>query len=178
MCVRSFCTCLAHPCVCKLSLIRLEGEGKRTQQSFWKETQGEQLFRKQRRPALILQAGQMRQKGGSSGSPRCGWRKGWRHAVSVRSGQEARPDPGTEEDAEARRSGGLLQGGCRGCSRDPHSVPSQLGEPGPLHPAHTRLQLRAGSRPGVSSIIKVEKTLESPLDCKEIQPVHPKGNQS
>jgi len=26
--------------------------------------------------------------------------------------------------------------------------------------------------------IKLEKTLESPLDCKEIQPVHPKGNQS
>ena len=25
---------------------------------------------------------------------------------------------------------------------------------------------------------KLEKTLESPLDCKEIQPVHPKGNQS
>ena len=24
----------------------------------------------------------------------------------------------------------------------------------------------------------VEKTLESPLDCKEIQPVHPKGAQS
>jgi len=24
----------------------------------------------------------------------------------------------------------------------------------------------------------VEKTLESPLDCKEIQPVHPKGNHS
>ena len=23
-----------------------------------------------------------------------------------------------------------------------------------------------------------EKTLGSPLDCKEIQPVHPKGNQS
>ena len=23
-----------------------------------------------------------------------------------------------------------------------------------------------------------EKTLESPLDCKEIQPVHPEGNQS
>ena len=23
----------------------------------------------------------------------------------------------------------------------------------------------------------VEKTLESPSDCKEIQPVHPKGNQ-
>ena len=23
----------------------------------------------------------------------------------------------------------------------------------------------------------LEKTLESPLDCKEIQPVHPKGNR-
>ena len=26
--------------------------------------------------------------------------------------------------------------------------------------------------------VVVEKNLESPLDCKEIQPVHPKGNQS
>ena len=25
--------------------------------------------------------------------------------------------------------------------------------------------------------VALEKTLESPLDCKEIQPVHPKGNQ-
>ena len=24
----------------------------------------------------------------------------------------------------------------------------------------------------------LEKTVESPLDCKETQPVHPKGNQS
>ena len=24
----------------------------------------------------------------------------------------------------------------------------------------------------------LEETLESPLDCKEIQPVHPEGNQS
>ena len=24
----------------------------------------------------------------------------------------------------------------------------------------------------------LEKTLESPMDCKEIQPVHPKGSQS
>ena len=24
----------------------------------------------------------------------------------------------------------------------------------------------------------LEKSLESPLDCKEVQPVHPKGNQS
>ena len=27
-------------------------------------------------------------------------------------------------------------------------------------------------------IVVLEKTLKSPLDCKEIQPVHPKGNQS
>ena len=26
--------------------------------------------------------------------------------------------------------------------------------------------------------VVLEKTLESPLDCKEIQSVHPKGNQS
>ena len=26
--------------------------------------------------------------------------------------------------------------------------------------------------------VVLEKTLESPLDCKEIKPVHPKGNQS
>ena len=26
--------------------------------------------------------------------------------------------------------------------------------------------------------VVLEKTLESPLDCKEIQPFHPKGNQS
>ena len=26
--------------------------------------------------------------------------------------------------------------------------------------------------------VMLEKTLESPLDCREIQPVHPKGNQS
>ena len=27
-------------------------------------------------------------------------------------------------------------------------------------------------------ILVLEKTLENPLDCKEIQPVHPKGDQS
>ena len=27
-------------------------------------------------------------------------------------------------------------------------------------------------------IVVLEKTLESPLDCKEMKPVHPKGNQS
>ena len=28
------------------------------------------------------------------------------------------------------------------------------------------------------SLIMLEKTFESPVDCKEIQPVNPKGNQS
>ena len=31
---------------------------------------------------------------------------------------------------------------------------------------------------GCFGTVVLEKTLESPLDCKEIQPVHPKGNQS
>ena len=30
----------------------------------------------------------------------------------------------------------------------------------------------------ISKNKRMEKTLQSPLDCKEIQPVHPKGNQS
>ena len=33
-------------------------------------------------------------------------------------------------------------------------------------------------RIGAFEELVLEKTLESPLDCKEIQPVHPKGNQS
>ena len=30
----------------------------------------------------------------------------------------------------------------------------------------------------VFELMVLEKTLESPLDCKEIQPVHPQGDQS
>ena len=30
----------------------------------------------------------------------------------------------------------------------------------------------------IDALELLEKTLESPLDCKEIQPVHPKGDQS
>ena len=30
----------------------------------------------------------------------------------------------------------------------------------------------------IKKAVVLEKTLESPLDCKEIQPVHSKGNQS
>ena len=30
----------------------------------------------------------------------------------------------------------------------------------------------------IKKAVVLEKTLESPLDCKEIQPVHPKGDQS
>ena len=29
-----------------------------------------------------------------------------------------------------------------------------------------------------TGLVRLEKTLESPLDCKEIQPVSPKGSQS
>ena len=34
------------------------------------------------------------------------------------------------------------------------------------------------STEGLMLLKKVLKTLKSPLDCKEIQPVHPKGAQS
>ena len=30
----------------------------------------------------------------------------------------------------------------------------------------------------IKQAVVLEKTLESPLDCKEIQPVHPKGDQT
>ena len=30
----------------------------------------------------------------------------------------------------------------------------------------------------IDAFVVLEKTLESPLDCKEVQPAHPKGNQS
>ena len=35
-----------------------------------------------------------------------------------------------------------------------------------------------GRRIDAFGTVVLEKTLESPLDCKEIQPVHPKGDQS
>ena len=37
---------------------------------------------------------------------------------------------------------------------------------------------KAESRRTYFQTMVLEKTLESPLDCKEIQPVHPKGDQS
>ena len=30
----------------------------------------------------------------------------------------------------------------------------------------------------IDAFVVLEKSLESPLDCKEIQPIHPKGDQS
>ena len=38
------------------------------------------------------------------------------------------------------------------------------------------LQRRKAPRDGRFLTVVLEKTLGSPLDCKEIQPVHPKGN--
>ena len=43
----------------------------------------------------------------------------------------------------------------------------ELNHKGVLSPKNWRFQT-----------VVLEKTLESPLDCKEIQPAHPKGNQS
>ena len=44
------------------------------------------------------------------------------------------------------------------------------------------MDVRAGLRRRLSAeelmLLNLEKTPESPLDCKDIQPVHPKGDQS
>ena len=40
------------------------------------------------------------------------------------------------------------------------------------------LQRKLSSEELMFLTVVMEKTLESPLDCKEIQPVNPKGNQS
>ena len=42
----------------------------------------------------------------------------------------------------------------------------------------TRVIAKEQTQYGVRFVFLLEKTLESPLDCKEIQPVHPKGGQS
>ena len=38
--------------------------------------------------------------------------------------------------------------------------------------------IKKAERQRIDAFEVLEKTLESPLDCKEIHPVHPKGNQS
>ena len=39
--------------------------------------------------------------------------------------------------------------------------------------------VKKAERQGIDAFEEdLEKTLESPLDCKKIQPVHPKGDQS
>ena len=38
--------------------------------------------------------------------------------------------------------------------------------------------IKKGEHRSTDATVVLEKTLESPLDCKEIQPVHPKGDQS
>ena len=52
------------------------------------------------------------------------------------------------------------------CWGDMASPETQLSKLSDLHQAP----------PELTAVL--EKTLESPLDCKEIQPVHPKGDQS
>ena len=72
-------------------------------------------------------------------------------------------------------------------SGQPFPFPGDLPSPG-IEPRH--LTLQADSLPAEPSgkplvtknccfwTVVLEKTLESPLDCKEIKPIHPKGNQS
>ena len=38
--------------------------------------------------------------------------------------------------------------------------------------------MKKAERQRIDATVVLEKTLESPMDCKEIQPVHSKGNQS
>ena len=38
--------------------------------------------------------------------------------------------------------------------------------------------VKKAERQRIDAFVVLEKTLECPLDCKEIQPVHPKGDQS
>ena len=38
--------------------------------------------------------------------------------------------------------------------------------------------IKKAERRRMDAFVVLEKTLESPLDCKEIQPVYPKGNHS
>ena len=38
--------------------------------------------------------------------------------------------------------------------------------------------IKKAERQRIDAFVVLEKSLESPLDCKEIQPVHPKGDQS
>ena len=46
-----------------------------------------------------------------------------------------------------------------------------------VFPVHQARALVSCIQPRSVTVV-LEKTLESPLDCKEIQPVHPKGDQS
>ena len=43
---------------------------------------------------------------------------------------------------------------------------------------YERWTIKKAERRRIDAFELLEKTLESPLDCKEIQPVHPKGDQS
>ena len=58
--------------------------------------------------------------------------------------------------------------------------PTQGLNPGLLHVWMWELDYKESWAPKnwCFQTVVLEKTFESPLDCKEIQPVHPKGNQS
>ena len=83
-------------------------------------------------------------------------------------------EPGTRCLCCWRFSGGQPQGGS-----SPHSfIPKS---PEGLYVSDMVLEMSKISpaqKNWCFSTVVLEKTLESPLDCKEIQPVHPRGNQS
>ena len=47
-----------------------------------------------------------------------------------------------------------------------------------LHKRQTHKKIKPKNSRRIDAFVALEKTLESPLNCKEIQPVHPKGDQS
>ena len=93
----------------------------------------------------------------------------------VRSG--ARGGGLAEGDEEPRVAGGGRRGlrdeGRRRSLQDKPGRSPLLPSHGWAHPGSRRLKVRAG----LLETVVLEKTLESPLDCKEIQPVHLKGDQ-
>ena len=61
------------------------------------------------------------------------------------------------------------------------SASCEASGPGQANAAYRAPQERPPSSPFLQGDLltpPTQKTLDSPLDCKEIQPVHPKGNQS
>ena len=107
----------------------------------------------------------------------------------VRAGPRVSAGSGRAETGSSRQGQGLARLGNGACSAEGGAT---VAAPGTEAGCKCRLDVQAGHveqssasrkdrlRRGWSYSIPagLEKTLESPWDCKEIQPVHPKGDQS